>query len=116
MMFVWSNVASTKASGHQWWRKQPICSACASVAIAIFFGLLIYLELGRTVGALTFEYRSDDEQRSCCYLVCGELLDLALETVVLAAGFHGPNRVVVGCSRLEVVHAHAEHGIGMARI
>jgi len=42
--------------------------------------------------------------------VCGELLDLALQAVVLAIRFHGSNRVVVGCPRLKVVHAHAEHG------
>src|ERR1700739_972054 len=49
-------------------------------------------------------------------LVCSELLDLAFQAVVVAVRFHGSNRVVVGCSRLEVVHAHAEHGRGMAWI
>src|ERR1700746_2599457 len=49
-------------------------------------------------------------------LVCSELLDLAFQAVVVAVRFHGSNRVVVGCSRLEVVHAHAEHGGGMAWI
>jgi hypothetical protein len=42
--------------------------------------------------------------------------DSALHAVTPAIGFHRVNSVVVGCSRLEVVHAHAENGIGMARV
>src|SRR5712692_7223129 len=45
-----------------------------------------------------------------------EMLDRTLHAVPLAVRFHGVNLVVVGCSRLEVVHAHAENRMGMARV
>jgi hypothetical protein len=44
------------------------------------------------------------------------MLDSGLHSVVLAIGFSRVNRVVVVCPRLEPVHAHAENGIGMARV
>jgi hypothetical protein len=44
------------------------------------------------------------------------MLDSTLHPVAFAIGFHRVNRVVVGCPRLEAVHAHAENGIGMARV
>src|SRR3989454_11613041 len=44
------------------------------------------------------------------------MLNGALYPIVLAIGFHRIDRVVVGCPRLEAVHAHAENGIGMARV
>ena len=44
------------------------------------------------------------------------MLDGAFHPVACAIGFHRVNRVVVGCPRLEAIHAHAENGIGMARI
>jgi hypothetical protein len=44
------------------------------------------------------------------------MLDSALHSVALAIGFRRVNRVVVGCPRLEPVHAHAENGIGKARV
>src|SRR5207248_11498807 len=47
---------------------------------------------------------------------CGEMLNGALYPIVLAIGFHRIDRVVVGCPRLQTVHAHAENGIGMARV
>jgi len=47
---------------------------------------------------------------------CTEMLDSALHSVALAIGFRRVDRVVVGCPRLEPVHAHAENGIGMARV
>src|SRR5713226_3669589 len=47
---------------------------------------------------------------------CSEMLDSALHPIVLAIGFHRVDRVVVGCTRIETVHAHAENGIGMARV
>src|SRR5882672_10412955 len=47
---------------------------------------------------------------------CGKMLDSALHLVALAIGLHRVHRVVVGCPRLEAVHAYAENGIGMARI
>src|SRR5216683_774935 len=47
---------------------------------------------------------------------CSEVLDSALHPIVLAIGFHRVDRVVVCCTRLETVHAHAENGIGMARV
>ena len=44
------------------------------------------------------------------------MLDSAFHPVALAIGFRRVNRVEVGCARLEPVHAHAENGIGMARV
>src|SRR5438132_3412127 len=48
--------------------------------------------------------------------MCGEMLDSALHPVALATGFHRVDRVVVGCPRLETIHAHAEIGKRMARV
>ena len=42
--------------------------------------------------------------------------DTALDSVVVAIGFHRIDRVVVGCLGLESVHAHAKNGIGMVRV
>src|SRR5882724_12668234 len=47
---------------------------------------------------------------------CGEVLDGALHPVARPIGFHRVDCVVIGCPRLETVHAHAENGIGMARV
>ena len=46
----------------------------------------------------------------------GEMVDGALDPVARAIGFHRVDLVVVGCPRLETVYAHAENGIGMARV
>jgi hypothetical protein len=46
----------------------------------------------------------------------GETFDRALYSVVLAIGLHGIDLVVIRCARLEIVHADAESGIGMARV
>src|SRR5258707_52301 len=48
--------------------------------------------------------------------MCSEMLDTAHYPIVGAIGFHRVDCVVVGCLRLEVVHAHPENGIGMARV
>src|SRR3984893_1935758 len=40
----------------------------------------------------------------------------ALDPVARAIGFHRVDLVVVSCPRLEAVYAHAENGIGMARV
>src|SRR5260370_25269526 len=42
--------------------------------------------------------------------------DRAFYPIALAIRLDRVNRIVVGCPRLEVVHAHAENGIGMARV
>ena len=44
------------------------------------------------------------------------MLDAALHPVVLATGLRRGDRIVVGRPRLEIVHAHAENGMGMARV
>ena len=44
------------------------------------------------------------------------MLDSALHPVPFAIGFYRVDRVVVGRPGLEAVHAHAEDGMGMARV
>jgi hypothetical protein len=46
----------------------------------------------------------------------GELFHGALRPIVRAIGFHGANRVVVGCPRHEVVYAHAENRQWVVRV
>ncbi len=47
---------------------------------------------------------------------CSEMLDAELHPIVVPRSSHGTDRVVVGCLRLQSVHAHAKNGDGMARV
>jgi hypothetical protein len=47
---------------------------------------------------------------------CGELLDSALRSIVLAVGFGRGNCVVVSCRRFKIVQAHAENCIRVVRV
>ena len=44
------------------------------------------------------------------------MFDATFYPVAVAIGLDRINRVVVGCPRPEVVHAHAENSVGMARV
>src|SRR5216684_2419845 len=47
---------------------------------------------------------------------CSEMLDWTRDPIARAIGFHRIDFVVVHRSRRKVIHAHAENGIGMARV